>query len=320
MKSIHPLVRAVLVAALASAFPMTIDAQSPPVPATQKVAAARSFATPDDAAAALADAVRAQSAEALLSVVGPGSRAWLFTGDKVADRNDWNRFLAAYDEKHALESQGDAKAILDVGNDAWPFPAPIVKRGSKWAFDAEAGRQEIVNRRVGRNELDAIQTMLAIVDAEREYAEKDADGNGYADYAQRFRSTPGRKDGLYWPTEAGDGGESPLGPLVATATTEGYGAQAKGAKREAYHGYYYKILKSQGKNAHGGAYDYMVRDKMLGGFAVVAWPANYRASGVMTFLVNHDGVVFEKDLGPQTPTIASNMTRFDPDATWRKAE
>lgn len=325
MKSTNPILRALVVAALAAAFPMTIDAQSTPAPAPapHKAIAQRSFATPDEAAAALADAVRAQSANDLLAVVGPASRSWLFTGDKVADRNDWNRFLAAYDEKHALDAQGDAKAILDVGNDAWPFPAPIVKRGSKWVFDTEAGHEEIVNRRVGRNELDAIQTMLAIVDAEREYAQNDPDGNGFEDYARRFASTPGKKDGLYWPENAG-GGESPLGPLVAKATSQGYVAQAKsadkGPKRQAYHGYYYKILTSQGKHAAGGEYDYMVGDKMLGGFAVVAWPANYRSSGVMTFLVNHDGVVYEKDLGAQTASIASHMTRFDPDATWRKAE
>lgn len=324
MNARNPILRALVAAALAAAFPMTIDAQSATSHPTQKAVAQRSFPTAEDAAAALAEAVRAQSVSDLLAIVGPGSRSWLFTGDKVADRNDWNRFLAAYDEKHVLEAQGDAKAILDVGDDAWPFPAPIVKRGSKWMFDTEAGREEIVNRRVGRNELDAIQTMLAIVDAEREYAETDADGNGFADYAKRFRSTPGKKDGLYWPEEAGDGGESPLGPLVASATSEGYGTQAKNGaqaqQRQPYHGYYYKILTSQGKNAPGGDYDYMVGDKMLGGFAVVAWPANYRSSGVTTLLVNHDGVVYEKDLGPQTASIASHMTRFDPDATWRKAE
>ncbi|HUI99328.1 MAG TPA: DUF2950 domain-containing protein [Usitatibacter sp.] len=324
MKSTNPILRALVVAALAAAFPVTIDAQSTPAAATHKAVAQRSFASADEAAAALAEAVRAKSVDQLLAVVGPSSRSWLFTGDKVADRNDWNRFLTAYDEKHTLDAQGDAKAILEVGNDAWPFPAPIVKRGSKWVFDTEAGHQEIVNRRVGRNELDAIQTMLAIVDAEREYAQKDLDGNGFEDYAQRFRSTPGKKDGLYWPQEAGDGGESPLGPLVASATSEGYGAQAKGGakagQRQPYHGYYYKILKSQGKDAPGGEYDYMVGGKMLGGFAVVAWPARYRSSGVMTFLVNHDGVVYQKDLGAQTASIASHMTRFNPDATWKKAE
>ena len=321
MKSRNPILRALVAAALLAALPTAAIAQAPATPTAAKHAATqRSFATPDEASAALADAVRAKSASALLAVVGPASRSWLFTGDKVADTNDWNRFLAAYDQKHVLEAQGDAKAILDVGDDAWPFPAPIVKRGSKWMFDAEAGREEIVNRRVGRNELDTIQTMLAIVDAQREYAEHDADGNGFADYAKRFRSTPGKKDGLYWPQEPGDGGESPLGPLVANATSEGYGEQVKSSKPEAYHGYRYKILTAQGKNAQGGDYDYMVGDKLLGGFAVVAWPANYRSSGVTTFLVNHDGVVYEKDLGPQTASIASHMSRFDPDATWRKVE
>jgi len=193
-----------------------------------------------------------------------------------------------------------------------------VKHGSRWSFDADAGREEIVNRRVGQNELDAIQTLLAIVDAEREYAENDADGNGYADYAQRFLSSPGKKDGLYWPTE-GASPVSPLGPLVATASREGY-AHAKARKPQPYHGYYFRILKSQGKDAAGGAYDYMVGDKMLGGFAVVAYPANYRNSGVMTFVVNHDGVVFAKDLGAQTASMGASMTRFNPDATWRKEQ
>jgi hypothetical protein len=172
---------------------------------------------------------------------------------------------------------------------------------------------------VGRNELDTIQTLLAIVDAQREYAASDADGNGFADYARRFRSTAGKKDGLFWPEEAGKA-PSPLGPLVAVAATEGYGKAAANPQRAPFHGYYYRILSSQGKDAPGGAYEYLVGDKLLGGFAVVAWPASYRASGVTTFVVNHEGVVYEKDLGPQTAAIAAAMTRFNPDATWRKAE
>ena len=314
------IVQAALVAALAATFPLAIAAEAPVAPAAAKPAATqRTFATPEDAAKALADAVRAKSANRLLAVVGPTSRSWLFTGDKVADLNQWNRFLAAYDEKNALEKQGDAKVVLAVGNDDWPFPAPIMKRGSRWAFDANAGREEVINRRVGRNELDAMQTLLAIVDAQREYAEEDADGNGFPDYAKRFLSTPGKKDGLYWPVDAG-GAESPLGPLVAAASREGYGKVAKSEKRQPYHGYYYRILTSQGRDASGGAYDYMVGDKLLGGFAVVAWPARYRVSGVTTFLVNHDGVVYQKDLGAQTSAIAGSMTRYNPDATWRKAQ
>lgn len=315
----------ILYAALAGAFAATvayeIPAQAPAAQTAGKPAPAqRTFATPEEAAAGLADAVRAKNVDDLLAVVGPTSRDWLFTGDRVADTNDWNRFLAAYEEKKTFEKQGDAKVVLDVGDDHWPFPAPIVKRGSKWAFDANAGREEIVNRRVGRNELDAMQTLLAIVDAQREYAATDADHNGFADYARRFRSTPGKKDGLYWPAEAGNGGESPLGPLVATAASEGYGKQIKSEHKAPYHGYYFRILTSQGKDAPGGAYDYMVGDKLLGGFAIVAWPASYRVSGVTTFLVNHEGVVYQKDLGAQTAAIAGSMTRYNPDATWRKAQ
>ena len=310
----------ILIAAVAGAFAAlpAIDAraQAAAAPAAQKAAAKpRLFSAPEDAAEALAAAIRNGKANDLLLVVGPGSGDWIFSGDPVADRNDWNRFLAAYEKKHSLEKAGD-KATLVVGEDGWPFPAPIVKRGTQWTFDANAGREELLNRRVGRNELDTIQTLLAVVDAQREYASSDADGNGYADYARRFRSTPGKKDGLYWPGEAG-APESPLGPLVAVASKEGYG---KSAKQEAYHGYYYKILTSQGKDAAGGAYEYMVGDKLLGGFAVVAWPASYRSSGVTTFVVNHDGVVYEKDLGPQTASIAAAMTRYNPDATWRKAQ
>ena len=324
--------RTLICAALLAAFAAASHAQSTPAPApaaskpaaskpaSQPAAAQRTFASPEEASKALADAVRAKDVEGLLAVVGPSAKPWLFTGDDVADRNDWSRFLAGYDKKNALEKTGDNKAVLAVGDDAWPFPAPIVKKGSTWAFDTNAGRDELVNRRVGRNELDAIQTLLAIVDAQREYASKDADGNGFADYARRFRSSPGKKDGLYWPDETGKS-PSPLGPLVATASKEGYGKQEKKSEGPApYHGYHYKILASQGKDAAGGAYDYLVGDKLLGGFAVVAWPATYRVSGVTSFVVNHDGVVFEKDLGPQTASIASAMTRYNPDATWRKAE
>ena len=290
-------------------------------PAAKAAAKQKTFATPEEAASALVAAVRAKSVPDLVAIVGPGSNDWLFSGDKVADANDWGRFLTAYDQKNGFEKTGD-KAVLEVGADGWPFPAPIVKKGGQWAFDANAGREEIINRRVGRNELDTMQGLLAVVDAQREYAARDADGNGFADYARKFRSSPGKKDGLYWPTE-GNAPQSPLGPLVAVASREGYGKQgapAKEGQQVPYHGYYYRILTSQGKDAPGGAYDYMVSNKLLGGFAVVAWPASYRNSGVMTFIVNHEGVVYEKDLGAQTQSIAAGMTRYNPDATWRKAQ
>ena len=274
----------------------------------------RTFATPDEAARALVQAARDKNAQELVAVVGPGSKAWLLSGDLVADADDWARFAAAYDEKNKLEMSGEARAVLQVGNDDWSFPAPIVKRGNTWAFDASAGHEEFLNRRVGRNELDVVQTLLAIVDAQREYAASDADGNGYSDYAKRIASTPGKKDGLYWPTKDNEP-ESPLGPLVAAASRQGYGKEGA-PKPSPYHGYYYRLLTSQGKDAPGGAYDYMVGDKLLGGFAVVAWPASYGVSGVMTFIVNHDGVVYEKDLGAQTAAAASAMKSFNPDGSY----
>jgi hypothetical protein len=319
----------IIAAALSGAFaalcslPAASQATASP-PAKKSAVTQKTFASAEEAVKALTDAVRAKSVDGLLAVVGPSSSSWLFTGDMVADANDWKRFLEAYDRKHKLEPAGEGRMVLDVGDDDWPFPAPLVKRGDKWAFDANAGKQELLNRRVGRNELDAMQTLLAIVDAEREYAATDADGNGFADYARKFRSSPGKKDGLFWPTADG-APPSPLGPLVAVAAKEGYGKKAgdKASTKDtpqAYHGYYYRILTSQGKDAPGGAYDYLVGDKLLGGFAVVAYPATYRVSGVTTFLVNHEGVVYEKDLGPQTGTVAAAMTRFNPDATWRKAQ
>jgi hypothetical protein len=317
---------AAIAAALALAFPAGALAQAaaeskpakPAAAAPAKAAAQRSFATPDDAVKALAEALKAADAKALLEIVGPQSKSWIFSGDAARDKADWQRFAAAYDKKHSVKPEGDAKAMLLVGDDDYPFAAPVVKRGGKWAFDAEAGREEIINRRVGRNELDTIQTLLAIVDAQREYAVADADKNGLNDYAARFISSEGKKDGLYWPTKAGDP-PSPLGPLVAQAVREGYG-KARTGQPQPYNGYYFRLLKGQGANAPGGKYGYEVKGKLFGGFAVVAYPAKYGVSGVMSFLVNHDGVVYEKDLGASTPSFATKMTSFDPDKTWQKTK
>jgi hypothetical protein len=318
---------AALAAALALALPAGALAQAaaeskpakPAAAAPKKSAAQRTFATPEEAAKALVGAVKAGDANALLEIAGPQSKSWIFSGDKVKDAEDWKRFAAAYEEKNAIVKEGDAKAVLNVGKDDFPFAAPIVKRGDKWAFDAEAGREEAINRRVGRNELDTIQTLLAIVDAQREYAVGDADKNGLNDYASRFISSEGKRDGLYWPTKAGEP-QSPLGPLVAQAVREGYGKGAKTGQPQPYNGYYFRLLKGQGANAPGGKYDYEVKGRLFGGFAVVAWPAKYGVSGVTSFLVNHDGVVYEKDLGPNTESAAKKMTRFDPDKTWKKAQ
>jgi len=276
------------------------------------------FDSAQSAAKALVDAVRSGNRAKLVEIVGPTSRSWLITSDEPADRAEGQVFLAAYDRKSSVVMDGENKAVLTVGEDDWPFPAPIVRRSGKWAFDAAAGREEILNRRVGRNELDTIQTLLAIVDAQREYAAADTDGNGLKDYAARFNSTPGKKDGLYWQGAEGQP-QSPLGAVVAKAVREGYGPQVKSGKVEPYHGYLFRMITAQGPNAAGGAYDYFVDGRLFGGFAVVAYPAEYGTTGVKTFIVNHDGVVYEKDLGAKTAEVAERIKRFDPDKSWTKA-
>ena len=291
-------------------------AQEKKAPAPTK-AAQRTFATPEDAAKALVGAVRANDRQAVLDVVGAKARDWLMTADEIADREESRLFIAAHDRKNAVVKSGEDKAMLTVGDESWEFPAPIVRKAGKWSFDAEAGREEILNRRVGRNELDTIQTLLAIVDAQREYAAGDVDGNGLRDYAARFASSPGKKDGLYWETRGGEP-PSPLGPLVARAVREGYGEKVKAGRVEPYQGYLYRMLTSQGANATAGAYDYMLDGKLFGGFAVLAYPAAYGNTGVKTFIVNHEGVVYEKDLGSATPEQAAKIRRFDPDKTWTK--
>jgi len=309
-----------IAAALALAMSASSLAQAPAAPA-KAAAPARSvapptFATAEDAVKALVAAVRAQDGKAIVGLMGPGAEQWIFTGDVVSDKEEWARFLAAYDKKNAITRENDAKAWLVAGDD-WPFPVPLVKKGDKWSFDGAAGRQEVTNRRVGRNELDTIQTLLAVVDAQREYASGDPDKNGFNDYARTFASKEGKKDGLYWPTKEGEP-QSPLGPLVAQASGQGYSSTPKQGTYAPYNGYLYKILTSQGKDAPGGAYDYVVNGKMIGGFAVVAYPSSYAVSGVMTFVVNHDGVVYESDLGDNTAKTAAAMTKFNPGKGWKK--
>ena len=282
--------------------------------------AQKKFDSAEDAATALADAVRKESPKDVIAVVGEKARSWLLTSDSVADRAEWRVFLAAYELKHSVEKAGDNRASLTVGEDSWQFPAPIVRnKAGKWSFDADAGREEILNRRVGRNELDTIQSLLAIVDAQREFAAADADGNGVKDYALRFASSTGKKDGLYWETAPGET-PSPLGPLVAKAVQEGYGEKVKAGKVEPYQGYLYRMVTAQGANAPGGAFDYMLGGRLFGGFAVVAYPADYGNTGVKTFMVNHEGVVYEKDLGASTAELARRIRRFDPDKSWKKAQ
>jgi hypothetical protein len=279
---------------------------------TSAASAQQSFKTPEEAVEALATAAKAHDRKSVLAVLGPDAADIVSSGDEVADRADRDRVIEAYDAKRQVVMEGADKAILVLGNQDWPFPIPLVRKDGAWRFDTAAGREEILFRRIGRNELAAIQTILAFVDAQQEYAEKGIGGNGV--YAQRIVSRPGTKDGLYWPAQSGED-ESPLGDLAASAAAEGYRA---GQQRIPYHGYYYKVLTRQGPNAPGGALDYVVRGKMIGGFALVAYPAQYGNSGVMTFLVNHQGTIYEKDLGEQTAGIASGMTAFNPDNTWQR--
>ena len=274
----------------------------------------QTFATPEQAVDALVAAVRAGSTGTLLDILGPASKKLVSSGDPVADRQARQKFIADYDEGNHLERASEDRVILDVGKDDWPFPYPVVRHGEEWRFDATAGADEILDRRIGANELAAIEVCRSYVDAQREYAEKDHNHDGYVEYAQKFLSSPGKQDGLYWPAAAG-AEESPLGPLMVQAQAKGYSTEEKSGHHP-YHGYYYRILKGQGPHAKDGAYDYVVNGHMIGGFALVAYPARYGVSGVMTFIVNHDGVVYQKDLGRRTAAIAGKMTLFDPDPSW----
>jgi hypothetical protein len=279
---------------------------------TPPAEAQRSFANPDEATGALATAVKSGMKQNILKVLGADGEDIISSGDDVADTDARNKFVAAYDVKHLLKVDGK-KALLIIGADDFAFPIPLIHARAGWEFDTGEGRREILYRRIGRNELDAIQTCLAFVDAENEYAEKDR-GDGAGLYAQRIVSSLGKKDGLYWPSDSND---SPLGQLVADASAEGYKA---GSEPQPYHGYYYRILTQQGVSAPGGALNYVVKGKMIGGFALVAWPAEYGNSGVMTFLVSHAGTVYQRDLGENTEARVKNMTSFDPDKTWSKVE
>jgi hypothetical protein len=279
----------------------------------------KSFASPEEAVNALVVAVKADNKKEMLAILGPAGKELISSGDEVADKEGREKFLKAYDEMNKLEKESADRIVLHVGIDDWPLPIPIVKKNNTWVFDTKAGKEEILNRRIGRNELNVIEVLHAYVVAQREYASKDCKGGGLVEFAQKFISTEGKHDGLYW--EAKEGEEmSPLGPLVAQAAKEGYAEKAEGINFSPFHGYYYKILKGQGNHATGGAYNYVVKGKMILGFALVAYPAQYGNSGVMTFIVNQEGVIYQKNLGKNTENIAKAMKKFDPDKTWNKVE
>jgi len=280
---------------------------------TSLAQAQQRFNTPDAAVEALVAAARRGDTKAVVLILGPGSQELVSSGDPVEDANVRQEYLAAYDAQHRIVSESGKPSVLVIGQNDWPFPIPLVQRDGQWNFDTAAGREEVLARRIGRNELTTLKGMLAYWDAQNEYADMFKDKTGQAVYAQKIVSSPGKKDGLYWPT-SGSEPDSPLGESVAAATRQGYRVGAG----EPYHGYYFRILTGQGANAPGGAVEYVVRGNMIGGFGLVAYPAEYGNSGIMTFIINNDGDVYEKDLGPRTGRIAARMSEFNPDHTWRK--
>lgn len=284
-------------------------------PAQQKAALTqKTFATPQEAAEALIQAAGNYDLPALLEIFGPDGRDFVSSADPVRDKSYAAAFAAKAQEKHAvtLDPKNKNRAILSVGDDDWPLPVPVVKRQGKWLFDSKAGHDEILYRRTGANELDAIQICRGFVEAQEQYASQIHDNSGLHQYAQKVISSPGKQDGLYWQTPEG----TPAGPIsepIAKAIAEGYTT-----KDAPYHGYYFKILKGQGPAAPLGRLDYVIQGAMIGGFALVAIPAQYRVTGVKTFMVSHDGIVYEKDLGPDSPKIAGQMELYNPDQSWRR--
>jgi len=280
--------------------------------ACAKVEDHASFKTPEAAVDAFIAALQKDDVPALHKLLGPGAEDLLSSGDPVQDKAGRDEFLAAYQAKHSFTDDGNDTKTLVVGQNDWPFPIPLVAKDGKWRLDGEAGADELVYRRVGANELGAIAVCEGFVDAQVEYASAGHDGDPPGIYALKLISDEGMQNGLYWPT-AEDEPPSPAGPFVAAAAAEGY---RRGAERTPYHGYYYRLLYAQGANANGGAKEYFVDGVMTGGFAIVAWPADYGASGVQTFIVNQDGVVFQKDLGEDTATVVETIKSFDPDSSW----
>lgn len=277
----------------------------------------RLFYSPEDALKTLIEAVKAEDKTVLDQIFGPSGKD-LRSGDEVQDAAESKEFAEHLAEKTDLVKENDSKVILRVGNENWPFPIPIVKYNNQWFFDTEEGKEEILNRRIGEDELTTIMVCRAYVKAQREYVRKDWDGDGIFAYAQKLRSDPGKRNGLFWRATRGEE-VSPLGELVARAWHEGYKKKKAAFKEEEpspFHGYYFKILTRQGKNVPGGKYNYIVNGNMVGGFALVAFPSNWGKSGVMTFIVNQQGKVYQKNLGPDTMKIAQKMKSYNPDKTW----
>jgi len=278
----------------------------------------RAFASPEDAVQALFDTVKKGDVDALLAIFGPEGRELVASSDPVTGQMNRRVFAVAAREQWHLEDAQPAGKTLVIGNENWPFPVPIVKAADGWRFDTAAGKEEILARRIGRNELNAIATARAYVTAQRRYAQEGHDGKPAGVHATKFQSDPGKQNGLYWPAARGEK-RSPLGDLVAEAAEDG---RASGERKPPtpFHGYYFKIVTGQGSSGAGGAKNYIVKGEMSGGFALVAWPAKYDETGIMTFIVNQDGIVRERDLGAQTDAVARKMTLYNPDKSWRPVQ
>jgi type II secretory pathway pseudopilin PulG len=298
-----------IVAAVCGVLPATLHA------ANQKAAVAqRAFASPEEAIKALREATQAKDKAALNEIFGPDANL-LLTGDEVQDANNSARFAKALAESCQQVPEADGKITLEVGTNNWPFPIPLVNTNSRWLFDTDAGKQEIINRHIGKDELHAIGVCGAYVDAQRQYATLNANGSGTVKYALKFKSTPGTKDGLYWEATTGEAA-SPFGPLVAEAHAEGYGHNRQGSGPHSFHGYFFRILARQGKDAPGGKVNYMSHGYLTKGFALVAWPEHWDQSGIMTFIVNQDGKIYQRNLGEKTAQLAQSMKEYNPDSQW----
>jgi Protein of unknown function (DUF2950) len=277
----------------------------------------KTFVSPAQAVQALVQAAADGNQEEMLAVLGDDGKDLVYSGDPVQDKSGMESFVKSYQTKHSIVAQDSNTRVLRVGASDWELPIPIVNDGGKWRFDTAAGRQELLYRRIGHNELGAIAACRGYIDAQKDYASVGHDGLPAGIYAQKFLSSPGKQDGLYWDT-AEDDPPSPAGPLLAQAGDEGYATGAKGVKGQPYHGYFYHVLKAQGAAAKGGAKSYLTDGKLTEGVAMVAFPAQYKVSGVMTFIINQRGIVYQKDLGEKTAEIATTMTEYNPDSTWKK--
>jgi hypothetical protein len=279
----------------------------------------KTFASPAEAIHALVKAAEDGSQDEMLAVLGDDGKDLVYSGDPVQDKTGMEKFVKSYKTKHAIVTEDDKTRILQIGPNDWPMPIPIVNDGGKWRFDTAAGKEELLYRRIGRNELGAIAACRGYIDAQKDYAAEGHDGLPAGIYAQRLMSSSGKQDGLYWETAEGEP-TSPAGPFLAQAGGQGYEGEGLGGKSQPYHGYLYRILKAQGAAAKGGAKNYLSDGNLSGGVGLVAYPAEYKVSGVMTFIINQDGVAYEKDLGEKTAEIAKAMTEYNPDSTWHKVQ